>query len=87
MNIKLYIHFSFTFIFFVLYWYIISIFCGVYRNTQIHFIKDSLISFSIGLIYPFVLYFISASLRIYSLRDSKNRFKCIYALSYLIPFF
>ena len=81
MNIKLYIYFAFTFLFFGIYWYIISIFCGVYRNTQIHFIKDSIISFSIGLIYPFILDFIIASLRICSLRDPKKRFKFIYALT------
>ena len=81
VNIKLYIYFAFTFLFFGIYWYIISIFCGVYRNTQIHFIKDSIISFSIGLIYPFILHFIIASLRICSLRDPKKRFKFIYALT------
>ena len=81
VNIKLYIYFAFTFLFFGVYWYIISIFCGVYRNTQIHFIKDSIISFSIGLIYPFILDFIIASLRICSLRDPKKRFKFIYALT------
>ena len=87
INIKLYIFFAFTFLFFIFYWYIISVFCGVYRNTQIHFIKDSIISFSICLVYPFVLYFISSSLRVLSLRDSKKRCKYIYSLSDMIPFF
>ena len=87
INIKLIIFFAFTFVFFVLYWYIISIFCGVYRNTQIHFIKDSAISFSISLAYSFILYFISSGLRILSLRDKKKRCKCIYSFSYVIPFF
>ena len=87
VHIKLIIFFIFTFIFFAVYWYIISIFCGVYRNTQITFIKDSILSFSICLIYPVVIYFISASLRVLSLRDSKARFKCIYNFSYIIPFF
>jgi len=85
--IKLTIFYIFTFICFVVYWYIISVFCGVYRNTQKHFIKDSIISFSICLAYPFILYFLSASLRICSLRLSKNRLKCIYNLSSIIPFF
>ena len=84
---KLIVCFVFIFIFFAIYWYIISVFCGVYRNTQIAFIKDSLISFSIGLAYPFLFYFISASLRISSLRDSKKRCKCLYSFSYIIPFF
>ena len=85
--IKLISFYVFTFIFFALYWYIISVFCGVYRNTQIHFIKDSIISFSICLAYPFLLYFVSASLRIFSLKYPKRKLKCIYNLSSMIPFF
>lgn len=87
INIKLIFFYIFIFIFFLNYWYIISIFCGVYRNTQIHFIIDSIISFSIYLSIPFVIYFIFSGLRILSLRDSKKRFKCIYKFSYIIPFF
>ena len=88
MQIKLIIFFSFIGIFFVVYWYIISVFCGVYRNTQIHFIKDSAISFSISLLYPFALYLLSTGLRKCAVNDSKyKRFKCIYAISNIIPFF
>jgi hypothetical protein len=85
--IKLTIFYSFTFIVFIVYWYIVSVFCGVYRNTQKHFIKDSIISFSICLVYPFILYFISASLRFFSLRYSKKKCNCLYKLSSMIPFF
>ena len=87
MYLKLIIFFVFTFIFLGVYWYIITIFCGVYKNTQKAFIKDSILSFSICLIYPFILYFLSASLRVCALRDSKKRFKCIYCISYIIPLF
>ena len=87
VKIKLIFFYIFIFIFFILYWYIITIFCGVYRNTQIAFIKDSAISFSIGLIYPIFLYFLSASLRYCSLTNKKKSCKCIYNLSYMIPFF
>ena len=85
--IKLLFFYLFTFIMFGIYWYIISVFCGVYRNTQKTFIKDSIVSFSICLIYPLALYLLSASLRICALRDSKKRFKCIYKLSDIIPLF
>ena len=85
--IKLFFFYLFTFICFGAFWYIISIFCGVYRNTQISFIKDSIISFSICLAYPLVFYFISAILRFCSLRNSKKNFKCIYNVSYIIPLF
>ena len=87
IQIKLIIFYIFTFIFFIIYWYIISIFCAVYKNTQKHFIKDSIISFSIGLLYPFVFYFISSVFRICSIRDKQKRFNCIYKLSNFIPFF
>ena len=87
MYIKLIIFYVFTFIFFVIYWYIISVFCGVYKNTQKHFIKDSIISFSICLVYPLALYFLSASLRIISLRYHKKKLKCLYNLSSMIPIF
>ena len=56
IKIKLIGYFVFTFIFFGIYWYIISSFCAVYENTQIAFIKDYLISFLFSLIYPFILY-------------------------------
>ena len=85
--IKLTSFYIFIFILFIAYWYVISVFCGVYRNTQKHFIKDSMISFSICLAYPFVLYFISASLRFCSLKTTKKSLKCIYNLSSIIPFF
>ena len=87
MKRRLTTFFIFTFLLFLFYWYIITIFCGVFRNTQTIFIKDSIVSFSIHLIYPFFLYLFSAGLRIYSLRDSKKRFKCLYKLSDIIPFF
>ena len=87
IKLKLSIFFIFTFLCFIIYWYIISIFCSVYRNTQIVFIKDSLLSFSICLIYPFAIYFFTSILRICSLRSSKKNLKCIYKLSYIIPFF
>ena len=82
-----YIFFLFTFISFFVYWYIITVFCAVYRNTQIIFIKDSLISFSINMAYPFVIYFITSIFRICALRSSKKNLKCLYKLSDIIPFF
>ena len=84
---KLIFFYVFTFIVFGMYWYIISVFCGVYRNTQKTFIKDSIISFCICLTYPLILYFISACLRICSLRTSKKNLKYVYKLSYMIPIF
>ena len=87
MQIKLIIFFIFVGIMLVVYWYVISVFCGIYRNTQITMIKDSLISFSIVLAYPFALYLVPSGLRICALRSTKKKLKCIYKLSNIIPFF
>ena len=76
--------YCFTFVFFCLCYYIVYLFCAVYRNTQYIFIKDSFISFLIGLIYGLILYFISSCLRVCSLRCSN---KLIYKLGEFIPFF
>ena len=86
---KITLFYIITFIMFAFYWYSIACFCAVYRNTQIAFIKNSLSSFALGLLYPFILYFFPAFLRIISLRAGKVKLSCscIYKLSDLIPFF
>jgi len=84
IDVKLSFFYLFTFISFIFYYYVIYLFCAVYKNTQIIFLKDSLISFSTGLTYSLVLYFISSGLRICSLKSGK---KYIFKFSELIPFF
>ena len=88
MKFKLIGFYTFTTIFFVFYWYLISCFCAVYQNTQIIFIKDSASSFLTGLIYPFILYLFPSVLRIIALKDvEKKRLKFVYKLSDIIPIF
>ena len=88
VKIKLIGFYSFTLILFSFYWYLISSFCSVYQNTQLIFIKDSISSFLLGLLYPFVLYLFPAIFRIISLKDRvKKRLKFIFFLSDIIPFF
>ena len=85
LKIKIVIFLISSFILFLFYWYLISAFCSVYENTQRIFITDSISSFIMGLIYPFVLYLFPAILRIVALK-SKN-IKFLYLLSDKIPFF
>ena len=72
---------------FVFYWYTIACFCAVYTNTQTTFIKDSILSFILGLLSPFIIYLIPVSLRIISLRVKKLSLSLVYKLSDIIPFF
>ena len=87
IKIKLVGFFIFTFVLFTFYWYTVSSFCGIYENTQITFLKDSLLSFLLGILYPIAIYLIPSSLRICALRNGKRNFKCIYKLSDIVPFF
>ena len=64
-------------IFFCLY---LMCFCYVYPNSQYILFKDISISFSIGLIYPFILYLIPTILRKISL---KNNSECLFKIGKL----
>ena len=87
IKIKLCLFFIISFIFFFGYWYIVTCFCAVYRNTQIIFIKDSLSSFLGGISYPFLLYLLPTLLRIISLKAKKKNLSCLYKLSDILPIF
>ena len=87
IKIKLICYFVFTFILFGFYWYIIASFCAVYENTQIPFIKDSLMSFLLSIIYPFILYSIPSEFRLCAIRSKNKNLECLYKLSDVIPFF
>ena len=85
---KIIAFYVFTFLLFFFYWYTVSSFCAVYQNTQKIFITDSVSSFLLGLMYPFILYLIPAGLRMLSLKaKEKKNLKFIYMLSDVIPFF
>ena len=84
---KLIVFYIFTIILYLFYWYFISAFCAVYKNTQKILFKDSLVSFVISLIYPFALYLIPASLRIISLRATKKDKRFLYKISNIFPLF
>ena len=85
MKKKLFYYFLITFIFFLGYWYIVAVFCAVYTNTQIIFIKDSLISSLMGFVYPMILYLFPANFRVCALKCKNNN--CLYKFSDFIPFF
>ena len=88
MKRKLTGFFVLTFLLFLFYWYFISAFCAVYQNTQVIFLRDSGISILTSYIEPFIIYGVTALLRIISLaRCCRRRMGCVYKLSDLIPFF
>ena len=60
--IKFICFFIISFLLLTLFWYYISCFCAVYKNTQIILIKDTLISFALSMIYHFSFIYCQAFL-------------------------
>ena len=67
-----------TFIILLWFWYYVTCFCGIYTNTQIHLIKDCLISLLTSLIYSFAINLLPGLFRIPAIRMKKP---CLYKFS------
>ena len=59
-------------------------FCVIYKNTQIHLLKDIIIGLGFSLLFPFGIYLIPGMFRIPSLADKKNKRECLYNISKLL---
>ena len=84
IKIKFVIFFIFSLLLMLFFWYFISCFCAVYNNTQTILIKDTLISFSLSMLYPFGLNLLPGLFRIPALRAEKKDKICLYSFSKLI---
>ena len=80
--IKYISYFVLSMIFLTFFWYYISSFGAVFQNSQVYLIKNTFISFALGLYYPFLIYLLPGIFRRLSLR-SKNR-KFMYTISIIL---
>ena len=81
LNLKFVFYFLISFIFLLFFWYYISIFGVVYKNTQYHLLKDTLLSFALSLFYPFITCLLPGLFRITSLSNPKKKRECLYNFS------
>ena len=81
IKIKLSLFFIIDLIFLVLFWFYLACFCAVYKNTQMHLIKDTLISFATGMVSPFAIYIIPGLFRISALNAKKKDKEYMYKFS------
>ena len=79
LSIKFCLYFILNTILLLCFWYYISMFGAIYRNTQLYLLKDTLISYGLGLIYPFGIYLLPGIIRIPSL--SRQDKECLYNFS------
>ena len=83
-KIKIILFYFISFIFLNFFWYFISCFCAVYINTQKILIHDTIISFTLSMIYPFGICLLPSILRILALKSNKKDKKWLYNLSLLL---
>ena len=84
LTIKFTIFFILNYLLLFFFWYYITCFCAVYINTQKILFKDTLTSFSLSMLYPFILNLIPGIFRILSLKAKNKDKECIYKISLII---
>ena len=84
LRIKFIFFYIFNILFLSVFLFYVSCFCGIYRNTQIHLLKDSLFSFISSLLTPFCIYLLPGVCRIMAL---KQKSKILYMFSKLLQMF
>jgi hypothetical protein len=87
MKIKFAIFFILNFVLLTLFWYYLTCFNAIYKNTQVYLIKNTCISFAFSLIYPFFINLFPTMIRMCSLHSKKKDNACLYKLSQIIQIF
>ena len=87
LTIKFILYFITSFLFLVFFWYYISLFGIIYKNTQIHLLKDTLMSMGLSLLIPFGIYLLPGFFRIPALSSPKKRRKYLYNFSKFLQSF
>ena len=82
--IKFILFYIFNFYLLLSFWFYLGCFCVVYTNTQIHLIKDTLISYSLSLVYPLGLNLLPGFFRIPALKAQKQDKECLYNFSKIL---
>ena len=84
LKIKFGLFFFISFLLLLIFGFYITCFCGIYVNTQVHLIKDSLISFGLSLIYPFGILLLPGIFRKLALNTEKKDIEYLYKFSQFI---
>ena len=87
LKIKFIFYFIISYILLFFLGYYICSFCAIYSNTQIHLIKDTMISFFLSLLYPFIINLLPGLFRIPSLSKAKKKRICMYKFSKILQIF
>ena len=87
LKTKFILYLVISFLFLLFFWYYLSIFCVIYKNTQIHLLKDTLMIFGLSLVFPFIINLIPGIFRRVALSNRKSKRKCLYNFSKFLQTF
>ena len=84
MKVKFAIFFVLNFILLGLFWYYLTCFNAVYKNTQVYLIENTFISFGFSLFYPFVYNILPTIIRMCSIHSANKNQNYCYKVSQII---
>ena len=87
IKIKYAILFILNFILLGLFWYYLTCFSAIYKNTQIYLIENTLISFGFSLFYPFIINIFPTFIRMCSIHSSDKNHNYCYKFSQVLQVF
>ena len=87
MKIKLHVFLFIGLSLLIFCWYYLTAFACVYPNTQLHLINDTLISFAVSMLYPFLINLVPGLFRLPALKAKKKNKECMYNTSKIIALF
>ena len=87
IKIKAALFFIITLPLLVAFWLYLACFCAVYKNTQLHLIKDTVISFATSMITPFAIYFLPGLFRLGALKAKKKDKEYMFKFSKILQWF
>jgi len=84
IKIKFDLFFIITLPLLVAFWFYLACFCAIYKNTQLHLIKDTVISFGTSMITPFGIYIFPGIFTLYALKAKKKDKEIMFKFSKLL---
>ena len=84
IRIKFAIFFILNFILLVLFWYYLTCFNAIYRNTQIYLIENTFISFGFSLFYPLIINILPTIIRMCSIHSENKNQRYFYIVSQIL---
>ena len=73
-----------TFVFLLLFLFYLTCFCAVFKNSQVHLIKEIFTGFGLSLLYPLGIYLLPGIFRILALNSFNKDKEVLYKFSKIL---